>query len=169
MQSNKFPPSLLFFSYSVFFLLIFGGQISKACVSLCHNKFIIYKIVHIYAKEGYLIYLYQIILFYPLRLIFMKLHEANVNYHIPIEILLVLLSFIYIILSGALLGYVIGTIRKKNMFLYRSKVLKLVFFWANAFLERTRKSSGLDSRRFSRKNVCQLYPTGREWGNFCPR
>ena len=43
----------------------------------------------------------------------MKLHEANVNYHIPIEILLVLLSFIYIILSGALLGYVIGTIRKK--------------------------------------------------------
>lgn len=112
MQSNKFPPSLLFFSYNVFFLLIFGGQISKACVSLCHNKFI-YKIVHIYAKEGYLIYLYQIILFYPLRLIFMKLHEANVKYHIPIEILLLLLSFIYIILSGALLGYVIGAIRKK--------------------------------------------------------
>lgn len=116
MQSNKFPPSLLFFSYNVFFLLIFGGQISKACVSLCHNKFI-YKIVHIYAKEGYLIYLYQIILFYPLRLIFMKLHEANVKYHIPIEILLLLLSFIYIILSGALLGYVIGAIRKKYILL----------------------------------------------------
>ena len=112
MQINKFPPSLLFFSYNVFFLLIFGGYISKVCVSLCRNRFI-KKIVDIYAKEGYPIYLYQIIPFYPLRVIFMKLHAADIPYQLPIEIILLLLSFIYIILSGALLGYIIETIKHK--------------------------------------------------------
>lgn len=58
MQLNKFPPNLMYTTYTFLVLFLLGGLMGKVCLFL-YKLSLLRRIIDFYSEEGYMIYLYH--------------------------------------------------------------------------------------------------------------
>ena len=129
LQQNKFPPTILFFCYGTFLLIATIILVWKRCVILCKIK--IFKwLIDVYSKHGYDIFLFQIISFFPFRLLQGKLSITGINSTFSVEniplltyVLFIIASFLYLLFSNAI--FIVAIEKIKDFFLKLLKNLKL--------------------------------------------
>lgn len=96
MQHNKFPPNILFFSYTGLVIALFIKQIAWLCRWIYQIPFMRY-FIDIYARLGFTVYLYHSINVLILRQV---LYNVAIHYSIPpigVLAIMVLTSFILLI------------------------------------------------------------------------
>ena len=117
MQENKFPTNVMFAVFTLFMLVTFKGLLSWACSRL-YSFGAGKKIVDIYNKYVYAIYLYQSFSFLVLYFVVRKLGISHTDLPSWQYTLLFPVFFVYLLFSNAFLGMVMTKIEK---FLFERK------------------------------------------------
>ena len=117
MQENKFPSNVMFAVFTLFMLVTFKGLLSWACLRL-YSFGAGKKIIDIYNKYVYAIYLYQSFSFLILYFVVRKLGISHTELSSWQYTLLLPVFFVYLLFSNAFLGIVMTKIEK---FLFERK------------------------------------------------